>query len=212
MNAIEKARAYVRNHDKQNDYERLTWGDVYNAYIQGSKDAYIKSIHEQHFKTSECMPPTEPGKKHNTIWVLSAGELVYYDYNEEMWYTENGMPTHVEIWTWPQALVVEADTEEDEPEVKKAWEEITNMFKDGVSDFEESVALDNRVSELESSLMQREWEKEMIENRYFEYKSAVQTIENAAERWHLGRDEDQDLIDTVNAELKKLGLLSHFNK
>ena len=25
MNAIEKARAYVRSHDKQNDYERLTW-------------------------------------------------------------------------------------------------------------------------------------------------------------------------------------------
>ena len=145
MNIIEKARQYVRRHKKQNDYERLTWGDVYNAYIQGHKDAYIESVHEQHFKTSEYMPPAEPGKKHNTVWVLSGDEFVYYDYNEKMWYTEQGMPTHVEIWTWPPALAVEEEEPEKtahqfQEELKQAQyekQQMENQFVKVIETFEE---------------------------------------------------------------------------
>lgn len=113
MNVIEKATVYVKS--QKDDKYTPSWLDVRESYIQGHKAAYIESVHEQHFKTSEYMPPAEPGKKYNTVWVLSAGELVYFDYNEEMWYNDHGMPTYVEIWTWPEAVPVEAEPEE-EPE------------------------------------------------------------------------------------------------
>ena len=127
MNVIEKATVYVKS--QKDDKYTPSWLDVRESYIQGHKDAYIESVHEQYFKTSEYMPPVEPGKKHNTIWVLSAGELVYYDYNEEMWYNEYGMPTHVEIWTWPESVPVEAEPEEPEDTDRRITELITKIHQ-----------------------------------------------------------------------------------
>jgi hypothetical protein len=131
MNVIEKATEYVKS--QKDDKYTPSWLDVRESYIQGHKAAYIESVHKQHFRTSEYMPPTEPGKTHNTVWVLSAGELVYYDYNEEMWYNEHGMPTHVEIWTWPEAVPVEDELEEDEPEEEHVDFEIDDRITDLVT-------------------------------------------------------------------------------
>lgn len=122
MNVIEKATVYVKS--QKDDKYTPSWLDVRESYIQGHKAAYIESVHKQHFRTSEYMPPTEPGKTHNTVWVLSAGELVYYDYNEEVWYNQDGMDMCVELWTWPPALAVKEEQPTD-PKYK-LWKHIAD--------------------------------------------------------------------------------------
>lgn len=145
MNVIEKATVYVKS--QKDDKYTPSWLDVRESYIQGHKAAYIESVHEQHFKTSEYMPPAEPGKKYNTVWVLSAGELVYFDYNEEMWYNDHGMPTYVEIWTWPEAVPVE---EEEEPE--------------------------KTAHQLEQELKQLQYEKREMEKQIYEAKEMIRQL------------------------------------
>jgi len=40
----------------------------------------------------------------------------------------------------------------------------------------------------------------------------LREIENAMERWHLGRDDDAETLRLINEILKKAGLLSFFNR
>lgn len=44
------------------------------------------------------------------------------------------------------------------------------------------------------------------------YQKAISEIKNAMERWHLGRDEDEETLEEINNILFGLGLLSFFNK
>jgi len=97
MNAIEKARQYVRRHDKH-----LTWGDVYNAYIQGHKDAYIEKEHEKRF-TPDMMPPPEIGNESVTMSVIAPnGDEIYYDYKEGFWRCAvYGDKCEPDFWMYP---------------------------------------------------------------------------------------------------------------
>ncbi len=40
----------------------------------------------------------------------------------------------------------------------------------------------------------------------------IKELENIMERWHVGREEDSDVVDFLNEKLKELGYLSFFNK
>jgi hypothetical protein len=44
------------------------------------------------------------------------------------------------------------------------------------------------------------------------YANAIKEIENAMERWHLGRDEDEETLEHINQSLVDIGLLGWFNK
>lgn len=44
------------------------------------------------------------------------------------------------------------------------------------------------------------------------YVNALKEIENAMERWHLGRDKDNETLEHINQSLVDIGLLGWFNK
>ena len=41
---------------------------------------------------------------------------------------------------------------------------------------------------------------------------AIREIENAMERWHLARDNDNETLEKINNILYEIGLLTFFNK
>jgi hypothetical protein len=44
------------------------------------------------------------------------------------------------------------------------------------------------------------------------YINAIKEIENAMERWHHARDNDNETLENINQSLVDIGLLGWFNK
>ena len=44
------------------------------------------------------------------------------------------------------------------------------------------------------------------------YSNTIKEIENAMERWHLGRDNDDETLENINQSLVDIGLLGWFNR
>jgi len=65
------------------------------------------------------------------------------------------------------------------------------------------------------NLIPEDWDKKVVtENSEEQSKGeeALKEIENLMERWHMGRDNDDETLTGINAALVKIGKLLHFNK
>jgi hypothetical protein len=129
MNTQQKAKKYTINHPK-GELDPLTWDDVREAYIQGSKDMYIKKEHEKIYNASEYLPPRSTSSRSIEVIDVDNEEMVFYEYFQKRWFTVWGDFVDVERWEFGEPVKVEP--EKDNNDLKK---QVSNMKKYNASEY-----------------------------------------------------------------------------
>lgn len=122
MNTKQKAIQYTVDHPKS-AFDPLTWDDVREAYVQGSKDMYIEKEHEKIYNASEYLPKQEPDSQYSATVLDEYNNEVSYDHRNEFWVTNYGVKIDaLEKWRYPEP----SKTQNKKPWAQKLWEHMSD--------------------------------------------------------------------------------------